>query len=353
MSENRQENDTMNDRKNDPSESQAPLTKLLDEFLKDHTTGTVSNARELLHRSKGANELANDQVNPRYQKYDGRDALKDIENPKNVSVQVKLDETGRPVSFSSEQRDVNVSYSEDSSINKVTINAKENTSGPYWTESEFVGFERRADGSFFGVMKTEDEQLYPSKGPLTDFEISSKGNISYFDSSMRHRVKISMDNSVTTYAKEHLYWSKDPQPEKFETTRSDGTKQIRIHTLGGVKLTIEELRSRDSVKMVGYPGVGPSAAILDSKDGGKIVFLPHKDGAYLRAAIDPKGNMSSDVMSDKPLGHFVDELRKSKELGIKWSAFNKDGVHFTMTGIDYSLKDYVNHYFDYKRDKGR
>lgn len=73
----------------------------------------------------------------------------------------------------------------------------------------------------------------------------------------------------------------------------------------------------------------------------------------MRAAFDPKGNLSTDVMFNKPLPRFIDEISSSKNLGVKWSNFDKGGVRFTITGTPYSFMDNVDYYLDYKRDKGR
>lgn len=335
-----------------------PLTKMLDEFLKDRPSGTVANAHDVLNKIKEDHEKLNDQMNPRYKRYDGRDALSKIENPPEIKVQTTMNEKGQPISVTNDKRDLNIEYNSDGTVQKITAKAKDQSNSPYWTEAELVSFEKQNDGSMIGMARAKDGHLYRSRGPLTDFEVSSKGNISYHDEFFGHKVKIAMDNSVTTYGatKSDEEWKKNPTPETFETTRRDGTKQFRMYSLDGAKLTIEGVPTtiyQDSDRVYGIHGIAPSAAVLQPRDGGNIVFLPNKDGTYLRAAFDPKGNLSTDVIFNKPLPRFMDELKNSKHLGVNWSQFDKGGVRFTMTGVPYSVMDNVDHYLDFKRDKGR
>lgn len=335
---------------------ETPLTRILDEFLKDRTNGTVANAKDTLLKPKDENDRLNDQINPNYKRYDGREALRRIENPARIPVQITLDENQRPVSYSNEKREINIKYTPDGHIEKVSVNAKEKSSSPYWSEAEIVSFEKNESGSMIGKMQLRDGRLAHSRGPLTDFNVEPNGAISYFDNFFRHKVQINMDNSVTSYGRENRNWQNDPQPETFETYRRDGTKQLRIFSLDGAKLTIEGVPAtiyQDSDRVVGFSGIAPNAALLQTKDGGKIVFLPNKDGTYMRAAFDPKGNLSTDVMFNKPLPRFIDEISSSKNLGVKWSNFDKGGVRFTITGTPYSFMDNVDYYLDYKRDKGR
>ena len=333
-------------------ESSAPLTKMLDEFLKDRPSGTVGNAKELATKVKEAHDVLNDQMNHRYQRWNGRDALRLIEEPRRIPVETTFDEKQRPVSYSNDKRALDLKYADDGSLEKVTVSVKDGSASPFWTEAELVSFEKNKDGQFHGMMKMKDGN-YPSR-VANQLRVWPDGSITYFDGVQRENVSINMDNSVGRWGKEDHDWNKEPL--KFELTRRDGTKRLTVHSSKGTSLTIEGVPTaiyQDAEQVYGFYGIAPSAAVLDTKEGGKIAFLPNKDGTYTRAAFDPQGNLSADVIFNKPLPHFIHDLTLTPNLNVQWAPFDKNGVHFTMTGVNYSTTDNFRHYLNYKRDKGR
>ncbi len=354
MPENNQFKETIKEVDPSPQEkATTPLTKMLDEFLKDRPSGTVANASDVLKKTKEDHEKLNDQMNPKYKRYDGRDALSQIENPPEIKVQTTLNEKGQPISFSNVHRDVNIEYSPDGKIEKVSVTAKEKSASPYWSEADLVSFEKKKDGGMQAMMQLQDGQLYPSRS-VSRFSVEPNGSISYFDDFYRNMVHIGMDNSVTTYGRSNVDGVLNL--DEYQTFRRDGSTQMVKHSRDGAKLIIEGEPAtifQNESNVYGVSGIAPKAALLESKDGGRIAFLPNKDGTYTRAAFDPQGNMSADVMFHKPLAHFLDELKSVDRLGIKWSSFDKSGVRFTMTGTSYSVMENIDHYLDLKRHKGR
>lgn len=334
-------------------DSRPPVTRMLDEFLKDHIEGNKENLAMIADtfKEKTKDEVLNDEWNNRYKNYDGRSALMQLERPDKPTVLVRTDLNGRPEKFTSDVREVKVGYSPDGAINKIEIDSRQAAKSKYWTEARLIGFESKGDGSYDTLMKLTDGSTYAAS-TVDNLRISDDGTITYRQNAFGRQISISMDNSVTR--EEHL--SETEQKQRF-TSLPDGGRKLELTYQNGSKLTVLGKPTtifQDDTRVYGQFGISPDVALLQSPEGGQLVFLPNLDGSYLRAAFDPKGNFSADVLFDKPLPRYIHEISSVQSLKIDWSSFDyKSGVHFNLSGVNYSLKDNWNYYLNLKRDKGR
>lgn len=336
-------------------ENKAPLTTLLDEFLKEQVVGSKENIEvaNMLNSTKEERDK-NGRFYPNYKNYDGREALSQIEKSPKPEVTVhERDRYGRPTSLSTDMRALKVSYSPDGMVERITAVSKVAPNKSFWSESELTTFERLGQHEYQGFTNDNGDKTRAAFRPdLYNVTVEPNGDISYHYR-LSHRVTISMDNSVS-YEREDL----DGVSGKRETLtyRRDGSQRVEVIYPDQTKLTIEGTPAtifQDVESVYGFNGVAPKAALLENPTGGKLVFLPNRDGTYLRAAFDPQGNLSSDVIFNKPLPRFIDDLRNSQSLSLSWSPYDKNGVHFTMNGIKYGVMDNIDYYLDFKRDKGR